>query len=154
MIDLLTKTRSVETPRAFCSLLSIIAQFDQYSVVFLNHSTISFYVLVCYLVNMDYEFRMKKAMLAVKQGASYRDAAKDQQLSHSSLQCRLNKPNRECPNRRGPPGSFTNYELDTFATLVKSFDKWEQPLSRRKFLKMVKTEANRLRESNSLTCYL
>ena len=66
---------------------------------------------------MDYELRIKKAILEVKQGTSIRLAAEQHSLCQTTLLRRTKKPNR---SQMGRPCSLTTYQLDTFSMLLTS----------------------------------
>ena len=84
--------------------------------------------------------QVQDALLAVCSGNSPRNAARDFGIPRTTLKRKLMLPLR---NSCGPATAFTREEEDLFATLLKEFKSLELPLTRCRFIHMVKTEGKR-----------
>ena len=83
---------------------------------------------------------LSAAIHAGHSGLSSREAAKELGIPRSTLQRRLKTP---FPRKVGGQTTFAAYAEDLFVTMLEGFAAMRLPLTRRKFLSLVRQDANR-----------
>ena len=87
--------------------------------------------------------KILQAVKAVRDGMRVQEAAIQFEVPIATLYQRLK---RLVPGRKGYKPAFTPFQEELFVTVAKEFDRFSLPLTRKKFLHMVKTEAKKNRE--------
>ena len=87
--------------------------------------------------------KILQAVKAVRDGMRVQEAAIQFEVPIATLYRRLK---RLVPGRKGYKPAFTPFQEELFVTIAKGFERFGLPLTRKKFLHMVKTEAKRNRE--------